>query len=120
MQVMSKIILAYHEKYVHITSPKLQDKWLQQARAKWLELLDINPLSALTLVKIGPEFQPRIVWNSSRTPGGFQVNSTGIMVIVKNSSPPPTVGRQITNSLPTGFQQVANSGQKYSREKILY
>ena len=23
-------------------------------------------------------------------------------VIVKNSSPPPTVGRQITNSLPTG------------------
>ena len=28
---------------------------------------------------------------------------------MKNSSPPPTVGRQITNSLPTGHRQVANS-----------
>ena len=31
-----------------------------------------------------------------------------LMVIVKNSSPPPTVGRQITNSLPTGHRQVTN------------
>ena len=28
---------------------------------------------------------------------------------MKNSSPPPTVGQQITNSLPTGHLQVTNS-----------
>ena len=39
------------------------------------------------------------------------------MVIVKNSSPPPTVGKQFTDRSPTGYQQVADSRQKYSREK---
>ena len=41
-------------------------------------------------------------------------------IIVKNSSPPPTVGRQITNSLPTGHRQVTNrlpTVGKNTREK---
>ena len=43
---------------------------------------------------------------------------SNLRVIVKNSSPPPTVGRQITNSLPTGHQQVTDSQleEKYLAE----
>ena len=43
-----------------------------------------------------------------------------VAVIVKNSSPPPTIGRQITNSLPTGHRQVTNrlrTVSKNTREK---
>ena len=43
-----------------------------------------------------------------------------LWVIVKNSSPPPTVGRQITNSLLTGHRQVTNrlpTVGKNTREK---
>ena len=48
------------------------------------------------------------------------LNVIDVWVIVKNSSPPPTVGRQITNSLPTGHRQVTNRLRtvgKNTREK---